>query len=157
MERIRAIEAQIEDLQNKLQSARREAKQNGHDVGGSPPPAAVVSPEMTRSTRGTTSGSDKSKDRSPTISPQPFASSPVPSRPSTSPSVLVSERKHATPYARPRAATRSNTLASGSGTVAARRPPTSSRSLPADYSPQTVRAENDWDPNLPGSTIMAHL
>ncbi|KAF8609102.1 hypothetical protein BDV93DRAFT_550650 [Ceratobasidium sp. AG-I] len=158
VERIRAIEAQIEDLQNKLQSARREAKQNGHDVGKSPPPAVVVSPEMARSTRGTTSGSDKSKDRSPTISPQPFASSPVPSRPSTSPSVpVLSERKHATPYARPRAATRSNTLTSGSGTVTARRPPTSSRSLPADYSPQMTRAENDWDPNLPGSTIMAHL
>ncbi|KAG8748519.1 hypothetical protein FRC10_003652 [Ceratobasidium sp. 414] len=160
VERIRAIEAQIEDLQHKLKSARREAKQKGHDVPGSPSPPAQLSPEVARSTRGNTSGSDKSKERSPTISPQPylFSSSPVPSRPSTSPTVSVSERKHnATPYARPRSSARSNTLTSGSGHAPVRRPPTASRSLPPNYSPQTSRAESDWDPNLPGTTIMAHL
>ncbi|QRV91108.1 Fungal Zn(2)-Cys(6) binuclear cluster domain [Ceratobasidium sp. AG-Ba] len=160
VERIRAIEAQIEELQNKLKSARREAKQKGHDVGGTPSPhIQQLSPEMARSTRGNTSGSDKSRERS-SISPQPylFSSSPVPSRPSTSTSVPISERKHNnTPYARPRPNARSNTLTSGSGTAPARKPPVTSRSLPPDYSPQTSRSEGDWDPNLPGATIMAHL
>lgn len=156
LERIRIIEAQIEDLQTKLQSARREARQNGHDVKS--PSPLHLSPEMARSTRGTTSGSDKSKDRSPTISPQPYLypSSPASSRPSTSPSVSVPERKHATPYTRPRAATRSNTATGGSGHPAVRRPPTASRSLPSDYSPQ-AQSDKDWDPNLPGPTIVGHL
>ncbi|ELU43127.1 fungal specific transcription factor domain-containing protein [Rhizoctonia solani AG-1 IA] len=158
VERIKIIEAQIEDLQNKLQSARREAKQKGHDIGKSPSPPMQLSPEMARSTRGTTSGSDKSKDRSPTIPPQPylFSSSPASSRPSTSPSVSVSERKHATPYARPRAATRANTATDSSSHTPVRRPPTSSRSLPADYSPQ-AQPDKDWDPNLPAPNIVAHL
>ncbi|CCO27331.1 hypothetical protein BN14_01369 [Rhizoctonia solani AG-1 IB] len=158
LERIRIIEAQIEDLQTKLQSARREAKQKGHEIGKSPSPQIQLSPEMARSTRGTTSGSDKSKDRSPTIPPQPhlLSSSPASSRISTSPSVSVSERKHATPYARPRAATRANTATEGSSHLPVRRPPTSSRSLPADYSPQ-AQPDKDWDPNLPAPNIVAHL
>ncbi|EUC65339.1 fungal specific transcription factor domain protein [Rhizoctonia solani AG-3 Rhs1AP] len=158
LERIKVIEAQIEDLQSKLHNARREAKQNGHDIGKSPSPPTQLSPEMGRSTRGTTSGSDKSKDRSPTISPQPYllSSSPASSRPSTSPSVSVSERKHATPYARPRVATRANTATGGSLHVPVRRPPTSSRSLPADYSPQ-AQLDKDWDLNLPAPNIVAHL
>ncbi|KAF8760921.1 GAL4-like Zn(II)2Cys6 (or C6 zinc) binuclear cluster DNA-binding domain [Rhizoctonia solani] len=66
------------------------------------------------------------------------------------------QRKHATPYARPRAATRANTATDSSSHTPVRRPPTSSRSLPADYSPQ-AQPDKDWDPNLPAPNIVAHL